>query len=148
MPIRPWGVQAFASASGTASDDATVFVGLPPGRAYESPEMLVVVSPTLRRMLIELALGQDAYPLDAPRADLHLPVPPDTTADRAGDLLAATSALAYLRAVRRRRRARGGAADRADPRAGGRADRRCRTRTAAGPGSPAAARAGRGPATA
>ena len=67
VPIRPWGVQAFASASGTASDDATAFVGLPPGRAYESPEMLVVVSPTLRRMLVELALGRDAYPLDAPR---------------------------------------------------------------------------------
>ena len=37
VPIRPWGVQAFASASGTSSDDATVFVGLPPGRAYERP---------------------------------------------------------------------------------------------------------------
>ena len=34
VPIRPWGVQAFASASGTSSDDATAFVGLPPGRAY------------------------------------------------------------------------------------------------------------------
>ena len=39
VPIRPWGVQAFASASGTSSNDATVFVGLPTGRAYESPEM-------------------------------------------------------------------------------------------------------------
>ena len=29
----------------------------PPGRTYESPEMLIVVSPTLERMLIELALG-------------------------------------------------------------------------------------------
>ncbi len=63
VPIRPWGVQAFASASGTSSDDATVFVGLPPGRAYESPEMRVDVSPTLRRLLIELALGRDFSPL-------------------------------------------------------------------------------------
>ena len=62
VPIRPWGVQAFASASGTSSDDATVFVGLPPGRAYESPEMRIDVSPTLRRMLIELALGRDVRP--------------------------------------------------------------------------------------
>ena len=97
MPIRPWGVQAFASASGTASDDATAFVGLPPGRAYESPEMLVVVSPTLRRMLVELALGRDAYPLDAPRPDVLPAAAADTTADRAGDLLAAASALEYLR---------------------------------------------------
>jgi uncharacterized protein YfaS (alpha-2-macroglobulin family)/TolA-binding protein len=99
VPIRPWGVQALASASGTASDDATVFVGLPPGRAYESPEMLVVVSPTLRRMLVELALGPDAYVLDK-----HLracfPIPPNTLADRAGDLLAACSVLQSLHAAR------------------------------------------------
>jgi hypothetical protein len=99
VPIRPWGVQAFASASGTGSADATVFVGLPPGRAYESPEMLVVVSPTLRRMLVELALGQVAYPLDA-RLRACFPIPPNTTADRAGDLLAAASSLQSLRAAR------------------------------------------------
>lgn len=100
VPIRPWGVQSFASAAGTASDDATVFVGLPPGRSYEGSEMLVVVSPTLRRMLIELALGQDAYPLSARVNTCIFPPPPTTTADRAGELLAATQALAYLRAVR------------------------------------------------
>src|SRR5207248_6496553 len=61
VPVRPWGVQAFASASGTSSDDATVFVGLPGGRTYENPEMLVVVSPTLQRLLIELALGRDYF---------------------------------------------------------------------------------------
>src|SRR5579864_8124707 len=100
VPIRPWGVQAFASVSGTASDSTTVFVGLPAGRTYESPEMLVVVSPTVRRMLIELALGQDAYPLDHRLTSCILPIPPNTTADRASDLLAATSALTYLRSVR------------------------------------------------
>ena len=57
VPVRPWGVQVFASASGTGSDSTTVFVGLPAGRTYESPEMLITVSPTLERMLIELALG-------------------------------------------------------------------------------------------
>jgi alpha-2-macroglobulin len=97
VPIRPWGVQAFASASGTASDDTTAFVGLPPGRAYESPEMLIVLSPTLRRMLVELALGQDAYILDK-HVRTCFPAPPNTVADRASDLLAATSALGYLRA--------------------------------------------------
>ena len=98
VPIRPWGVQAFASASGTASDDATVFVGLPPGRAYESPEMLVVAladpaadarraGPGRRRLSARARASRTCI----------LPPPPDTTADRAGDLLAATSALAYLR---------------------------------------------------
>ena len=107
VPIRPWGVQAFASASGTSSDGATVFVGLPPGRTYEDPEMRIDVSPTLRRLLIELALGRD-YSIHArayAREDrsLHLiiwPPSPDTTADRASDLLAATSALGYLREVK------------------------------------------------
>ena len=99
VPIRPWGVQAFASSSGTSSDDATVFVGLPPGRAYESPEMRIDVSPTLRRLLIELALGRDVRPLT--RNDLICwPVEPETVADRASDLIAATSALAYLREAR------------------------------------------------
>ncbi|HEX8201838.1 MAG TPA: alpha-2-macroglobulin family protein, partial [Isosphaeraceae bacterium] len=98
VPVRPWGVQAVASASGTAGDDATAFVGLPPGRAYEDLEMLVVVAPSLRRMLIELALGRDTYALDRGLA-VRLPVPPETTADRAGDLLAATAALGYLKAA-------------------------------------------------
>ena len=99
VPIRPWGVQAFASASGTSSDDATVFVGLPAGRAYESPEMRIDVSPTLRRLLVELALGRDFYPLTR-NAAICWPIPPDTIADRASDLIASTSALAYLREVR------------------------------------------------
>ncbi len=102
VPIRPWGVQAFASASGTSSDDATVFVGLPPGRAYEGPEMRIDVAPTLRRLLIELALGRDSFPLPMERSGRLIcwPVPPDTIADRASDLLAAASALAYLREAR------------------------------------------------
>ena len=99
VPIRPWGVQAFASASGTSSNDATVFVGLPTGRTYESPEMRIDVSPTLRRLLIELALGRDFTPLTR-NATICWPVVPNTIADRASDLIAATSALGYLREAR------------------------------------------------
>jgi len=98
IPIRPWGVQAIASASGTSQDDTTVFVGLPSGRSYESPEMLIVISPTLQRMLVELAMGQEVFPLDARINSCIFPPPPSTTADRAADLLAATQALGYLRA--------------------------------------------------
>jgi uncharacterized protein YfaS (alpha-2-macroglobulin family)/tetratricopeptide (TPR) repeat protein len=115
VPIRPWGVQALASSSGSASDDATAFVGLPPGRDYQDPEMLIVVSPTLRRMIVELALGREGDPLFA-RRDHRLMLPPNTMADRAGDLIAAGAALAYLKesratdapeAIRLRERARG-----------------------------------------
>ena len=100
VPIRPWGVQAFASESGSASESTTVFVGLPPGRSYEDPEMLIVVSPTLERMLIELAMGNDAGILrNEPGSNVSKCIipSPDTTADRAAELLAATSALGYLR---------------------------------------------------
>ena len=62
VPVRPWGVQVVASESGTGTDSNTVFVGLPAGRTYDNPEMLIVLSPTLERMLIELALGDEAYP--------------------------------------------------------------------------------------
>ena len=100
VPIRPWGVQAMASASGSSSVDATAIVGLPETRAYESPDMLVVVSPTTRRMLIELALGQDAYVFSPRFSKCILPPPIDSNAVRASDLLAATSALQYLRTTR------------------------------------------------
>ena len=96
IPIRPWGAQAIASASGTSSNGATVFVGLPAGRSYESPEMLVVVSPTVRRMLVELALGRGFYHLN-PHFDKGLfPVVSNTVADRASDLIAAAAVLNYL----------------------------------------------------
>ena len=109
VPIHPWGVPVFASASGTSSESTTVFVGLPAGRTYENPDMLIAVSPSLRRMLIELALGRDArlYHLliKIDEASLNasariIPPPTNTTADRAADLLAATSALRYLREAR------------------------------------------------
>ena len=54
VPVRPWGVEVVASESGTGSDSTTVFVGLPAGRTYDHPEMLIQISPTLKRMLIEL----------------------------------------------------------------------------------------------
>jgi len=99
VPVRPWGVQVVASESGTSNENATVFIGLPAGRNYESPEMEIVLAPSLKRMLIELALGPDAVLRSPKGAEAYLrPVPPPfTTADHAADLLAATSVLQYLR---------------------------------------------------
>ncbi len=103
VPVRPWGVQAFASASGTSSDDASVFVGLPAGRTYENPDMLVTISPSLRRMIVELALDEiGPHPLSVYDRGLIAPCPilPLTVADRASELIAASAALHYLRAVK------------------------------------------------
>ncbi len=99
VPIRPWGVPAIASASGSFSSDATAIVTLPPGRAYESPEMQIVLAPTVRRMLVELALGSAMRPLSRLVLDGGI-LPPDTVTDRASDLIAATAALSYLRTTR------------------------------------------------
>ncbi len=100
VPIRPWGVQAYASASGTSSDGTSVFVGLPKGRTYESPEMMIVISPTLEQMIVELALGRDFWELAGTAHSRIMPRHPDTMIDRAADLLAATSALSYLSTAR------------------------------------------------
>lgn len=96
VPIRSWGVQAVASASGTTSDDTTVVVGLPPNRTYENPEMVIELSSGVDRLLIELALGQGYA---APHRFLECAVMPITLADRAADLLAAGSTLIYLRSI-------------------------------------------------
>ena len=120
VPIRPWGVQAFASASGSSTDDTTAFVALPPGRRYEQPEMLVVISPTVRRMLIELAMGEDAYRIED-RSRFCIPRPPHTTADRAGDLLAAGAAVDLPAIDQGDGHTRGRPPDRPGPRTGLRA---------------------------
>ena len=134
IPIHPWGVPVFASASGTGSESTTVFVGLPAGRTYENPDMLIALSPSLRRMLIELALGRDATsPTAIVLARIRtpariLPPPTNTTADRAAELLAATSALRYLREARAAAAPEAAAADRTDPGPGRRTDRRAESR--------------------
>ena len=64
------------------------------------PRCCSSLSPTLERMVIELALGQDAIfsalddALTLELAASTIWPPSDTTADRAADLLAATAALA------------------------------------------------------
>ncbi len=75
-----------------------------PAARMKIPEMLIVVSPSLERSLIEMALGDDAFAVlrhPAQNAARRICYPPPfTTADRAAELLAATSALQYLRTTR------------------------------------------------
>lgn len=98
VPIRPWGVQAIASAAGSSSNDVVEFVGLPAARNYEAPEMVILLSPTIRRMIIELALQENFLFKEIP-ARCIFPPPSNTVADRASDLIAVGSAFEYLRAI-------------------------------------------------
>ena len=107
VPIHPWGYGVVASASGSSSDNATAFVGLPAGRNYDDLALQIELAPSLDRLVVELALGQSYgiyTPIPAPIAPrsrwICPPVVIDTTADRASDLLAAVAALGYLRDVR------------------------------------------------
>lgn len=117
VSVRPWGVQAIAFRSGLSSDDATVFVELPGGRDYQVPTMTVSIAPGVRRLIVEAALSDDpifyktATSKEDKLGDLAAlppirPIPVRTVADVASDLLAATSALGYLKTT-------GGAADEA-----------------------------------
>ncbi len=96
VPIRPWGVDAIASASGSGSDDRTEIVALPEGRSYENPEMSIVVAPTASRMLIDEALGGGFGP---PWMTKICRIRPVTTLDVAGELIAASSVLGYVNAI-------------------------------------------------
>ena len=100
LPVKPWGVQAMASVSGTSREGTTVFVGLPAGRTYEHPVMTIVLSPSIRRLLVELALSDDRLMPTTWQSSRIYPPPSETLADRGSELLAATSALAYLRELR------------------------------------------------
>ena len=103
VPIHPWGVQAVASASGTASNDATAFVALPAGRRYDDVALQVQLAPTLDRLVLDLAQGSVIRPLDdhGPWNHYRIISPPiETTADRAAGLLAAVAGLDYLKEVR------------------------------------------------
>ncbi len=99
VPIRPWGVPVFASSSGTSRNGTTVFVGLPAGRNYEDPELTITLAPSMRRLLVGLALGEADRPGEpSPMESMArcLPPPTNTIADRAADLLAAAAVRRYL----------------------------------------------------
>jgi outer membrane protein assembly factor BamD (BamD/ComL family) len=99
VPAEPWGTPVLASEHGSGRDDTTVFVELPAVRTYENLAMMVSISPTLQRQVLEAALGAEVWPMPRDRWTCVLPPVGDTTSDRAADLLSATSALTYLRQI-------------------------------------------------
>ncbi len=100
VPVRPWGIQAFATSSGTEENDRTISVRLPQARGgYRNPELLLTIAPSLQRQVIELAVGPEIYPLPRRVNMVILPVPQPTTITKASRLLAATAALEYLQQI-------------------------------------------------
>lgn len=98
VPIRSRGARIFATASGASRSDALVKLGLPAGRTFARPEMVVTLAPTANRLVLEIALGAGNVPDPILYGRCVPPMFP-TVADRASDLLAAVVALDHLRAA-------------------------------------------------
>ena len=58
VPLRPYGMPVFATASGSATSDATAWVESPPDMAMEGPSLQILVGPTVERSLMEIVLGE------------------------------------------------------------------------------------------
>ncbi len=56
VPLLPYGMPVFATASGVASADATVFLA-PPDMPLESPSLEIFVGPTVERSLLDVLFG-------------------------------------------------------------------------------------------
>ena len=91
--------------------------------AYESPRCWSSISPTAPADAHRAGAGRRRLPARATARRICIPRPPNTTADRAGDLLAARRRSTYLQCDQGDGHARGRPPHRPDPRAGRRADR-------------------------
>lgn len=60
VPLRPYGLPVYASASGSASSDTTVWVEPPKDMPLTSPKLQVTIGPTVERSLLDVVL--DAGP--------------------------------------------------------------------------------------
>jgi alpha-2-macroglobulin len=91
VPVRPWGLEYADQGGGVAAGNAVVTLDLPSGREYTSRWLTVNLGPSLERTIVEMALGGG-------RAQAR-GCPPRWDSHPGSDLLAATAALKYARAV-------------------------------------------------
>jgi len=56
IPIRPWGIPVRVGASGRATDSVTVQLALPAGKKYAQRSLMIAISPSLPRDLVEAVL--------------------------------------------------------------------------------------------
>jgi tetratricopeptide (TPR) repeat protein len=57
VPIRPYGVPVYATASGTASSDTTAWIEPVADMPLESPNLQIIIGPTVERSLLDIVLG-------------------------------------------------------------------------------------------
>ena len=57
VPLQPYGLPVFGTASGTASSDTTAWVQLPENMPATSPTLQIVVGPTIEQGLLDVLFG-------------------------------------------------------------------------------------------
>ncbi len=65
VPLKPYGMPVFATASGTATSDMTAWVEPPKDMAIAGPSLQILVGPTVERSLVDIVLAP------APRCQLE-----------------------------------------------------------------------------
>ncbi|MEX2141126.1 MAG: MG2 domain-containing protein [Pirellulales bacterium] len=66
VPIRPYGVPVYVTASGSASSDTTAWIEPNPEMPLQSPGLQIIIGPTVERSLLDIVLGTPpACQLDA-----------------------------------------------------------------------------------
>ncbi len=61
VPVEPFGLPVFATASGTAAQNTIAFVGFDKTTPAQNPGLEIVVGPTVNRALIDAVLGSEEY---------------------------------------------------------------------------------------
>ena len=57
VPVNPYGMPVYATASGSATSDTTAWVEAPSQMTLESPSLEIIVGPTVERSLLDIVLG-------------------------------------------------------------------------------------------
>jgi tetratricopeptide (TPR) repeat protein len=57
VPLKPYGMAVFATASGTATSDTTAWVEPPKEMPFESPSLQILIGPTVQQSLLDIVLG-------------------------------------------------------------------------------------------
>lgn len=60
VPINPYGLPVFATASGTAAQNTTVFISHAPNLAVHQPKLELIIGPSVNRTLLDAVLGSSA----------------------------------------------------------------------------------------
>ncbi len=57
IPVHPYGVPVYVTASGSASSDNTVWVEAPADMPFEFPQLQILIGPTIEQSLLDIVFG-------------------------------------------------------------------------------------------